>query len=562
MGIIEGKCNPARQMPPERKELFRMKQLKHLTDFEGVRGPVLTLVMDGVGLAPNTPGNAVAQAYTPTLDRLMATYPMVKLKAHGTAVGLPSDDDMGNSEVGHNALGSGQVFAQGAKLVSQSIESGKMFASDTWRALISNVKDRNTTLHFLGLFSDGNVHSHIDHLKAMIVEAKKEGVRRVRVHILIDGRDVGETSALEYINPFEAFMAELRSPDFDICIASGGGRMRITMDRYEANWAMVAEGWHTHVLGEGRQFATAAEAVETYRNELHVIDQDLPPFVIAKDGKPVGTVQDGDSVIFFNFRGDRSIEISKAFDAPAGQFDKFDRVRVPDVLYAGMLEYDGDLHIPHRYLVNPPEITNTMSEYLVGTGVREFAISETQKFGHVTYFWNGNRSEKFSEELEDYDEVDSDTVPFEQRPWMKAAEVTDKLIDAIYSGKYGFIRCNYPNGDMVGHTGVFAAAKIAVETVDLCLARVKKAVDETGSILLVTADHGNADEMYEKAKEGQAPKPKTSHTLNPVPFIVYDPTVGHELKDGNFGLSNVAATVTQLLGVETPSMWDESMLKF
>ena len=165
---------------------------------------------------------------------------------------------MGNSEVGHNALGSGQVFAQGAKLVSQSIESGKMFASDTWRALISNVKDRNTTLHFLGLFSDGNVHSHIDHLKAMIVEAKKEGVRRVRVHILIDGRDVGETSALEYINPFEAFMAELRSPDFDICIASGGGRMRITMDRYEANWAMVAEGWRTHVLGEGRQFATAA----------------------------------------------------------------------------------------------------------------------------------------------------------------------------------------------------------------------------------------------------------------------------------------------------------------
>ena len=227
-----------------------------------------------------------------------------------------------------------------------------------------------------------------------------------------------------------------------------------------------------------------------------------------------------------------------------------------------MLQYDGDLKIPENFLVAPPAIKNTLTEALVKAGIKEYAVSETQKYGHVTYFWNGNRSEKFSEELEDYDEVDSDTVPFEQRPWMKAAEVTDKLIDSIYSGKYGFIRCNYPNGDMVGHTGVFAAAKIAVETVDLCLARVKKAVDETGSILLVTADHGNADEMYEKAKEGQAPKPKTSHTLNPVPFIVYDPTAEHELKDGNFGLSNVAATVTQLLGVETPSMWDESMLKF
>ncbi len=551
-----------------------MKQLKHLTDFEGVRGPVLTLVMDGVGLAPNTPGNAVAQAYTPTLDRLMATYPMVKLKAHGTAVGLPSDDDMGNSEVGHNALGSGQVFAQGAKLVSQSIESGKMFASDTWRALISNVKDRNTTLHFLGLFSDGNVHSHIDHLKAMIVEAKKEGVRRVRVHILIDGRDVGETSALEYINPFEAFMAELRSPDFDICIASGGGRMRITMDRYEANWAMVAEGWRTHVLGEGRQFATAAEAVETYRNELHVIDQDLPPFVIAKDGKPVGTVQDGDSVIFFNFRGDRSIEISKAFDAPAGQFDKFDRVRVPDVLYAGMLEYDGDLHIPHRYLVNPPEITNTMSEYLVGTGVREFAISETQKFGHVTYFWNGNKSGKFSEKLETYVEIPSDVVPFEQRPWMKCAEITDRLIAELEGGAYKYYRVNFPNGDMVGHTGSLLATRCAMEALDIQLARILEVIDKLGGVALITADHGNADEMYEIDKKSGQPKvdkaghfkAKTSHTLNPVPCIIYDNTDAREHytvkpDTGRFGLSDVAATMVNLMGYEAPAMWDESLIE-
>ena len=286
-----------------------MAELKKLSNFNGVEGPVLTIVMDGVGIAPDTIANAVKGAYTPTLDMLMGKYPTVKLKAHGTAVGLPSDDDMGNSEVGHNALGAGQVFAQGAKLVSQSIESGKMFASDTWKAIISNVKDNSSTLHFLGLFSDGNVHSHIDHLKAMILRAKDEGINKVRIHILIDGRDVGETSALEYIDPFEAFISDLRTADFDIKIASGGGRMKITMDRYEADWSMVDRGWQTHVLGEGRMFASAAEAVKTYRNELKVIDQDLPPFVIAEDGKPVGTVNDGDSVIFFNFRGDRSIEI-------------------------------------------------------------------------------------------------------------------------------------------------------------------------------------------------------------------------------------------------------------
>ena len=247
------------------------KQLEKIAGFDGVKGPVLTIVMDGVGLAPDTVSNAVAGAYTPNLDALMANYPTVSLKAHGTAVGLPSDDDMGNSEVGHNALGAGQVFAQGAKLVSNSIESGKMFASATWKELVANVLASNSTLHFLGLFSDGNVHSHIDHLKAMLGQAKAEGVACVRVHILLDGRDVGETSALEYINPFEEFLASLCDASFDAKIASGGGRMTITMDRYEANWAMVEAGWKTHVLGEGRMFASAAEAVQTYRDELKVI---------------------------------------------------------------------------------------------------------------------------------------------------------------------------------------------------------------------------------------------------------------------------------------------------
>lgn len=546
-------------------------KLNKLDNFDGVKGPVLTIVMDGVGLAPAGETNAVSRAYTPTLDMLMAKYPMVTLRAHGTAVGLPSDDDMGNSEVGHNALGSGQVFAQGAKLVSQSIESGKMFESETWKALIGNVKSNNSTLHFLGLFSDGNVHSHIDHLKAMIVEAKKEGIQKVRIHILIDGRDVGETSALEYIDPFEAFISGLRAPDFDIKIASGGGRMKITMDRYEADWHMVELGWKTHVLGEGRQFSSAAEAVKTYRDELHVIDQDLPPFVIAENGKPVGKIEDGDSVIFYNFRGDRSIEISKAFDSEV--FDKFDRVRYPKVVYAGMLEYDGDLHIPKRYLVNPPEITNTMGEYLASSKIPQFAISETQKYGHVTYFWNGNRSGKFSEEYETYVEIPSDVVPFEQRPWMKCAEITDRLIEALESGKYRYLRVNFPNGDMVGHTGNLEATICSMEALDLQLARIIAVVDKLNGVALITADHGNADEMAELDKKTKQPKvgkdgkykPKTSHTLNRVPCIIYDNHYSDKYTvkadEGKFGLSDVAATMVNLMGYKAPSMWDESLIE-
>ena len=545
------------------------KLLKKLINPIGVKGPVLTIVMDGVGIAPQGEGNAVYSADTPTLDAIMKKYPCVKLKAHGTAVGLPTDDDMGNSEVGHNALGSGQVFAQGAKLVSQSIENGKMFTSSTWQKIVANVKENNGTLHFIGLFSDGNVHSHIDHLKAMIAKAKDENVGNVRIHILIDGRDVGETSALEYITPFEAYLDELRDDSFDIKIASGGGRMVITMDRYEANWKMVELGWQTHVLGQGRQFASATEAVEAYRNEYKVIDQDLPPFVIAENGKAVGTINDGDSVIFYNFRGDRAIEISKAFDDK--DFDKFDRVRYPNVVYAGMLEYDGDLHIPSNYLVNPPEITNTMGEYLADNGISQLAISETQKYGHVTYFWNGNKSGKFNDELETYIEVPSDVVPFEQRPWMKCAEITDKLIECLESGKYNCLRVNFPNGDMVGHTGNILATKCSMEALDLQLKRILEVVDKLEGVALITADHGNADEMYELDKKGNPKtnkdgsfKAKTSHTLNPVPFIIYDNFYKDKYTvkadNGAFGLSNVAATAVNFLGYEAPDMWDESII--
>jgi 2,3-bisphosphoglycerate-independent phosphoglycerate mutase len=526
-----------------------------------MKKPVVLVVMDGVGESAEELGNMVLKATTPTLDTLKANDPFRAIKAHGTAVGLPSDDDMGNSEVGHNALGCGQIYSQGAKLVNESIESGSIYQSNTWKELTEGVKASGGALHFIGLLSDGNVHSNISHLLAMLAEAKAEGVKKARVHILLDGRDVPATSALEYVDKLEETLASLNDGSFDGRIASGGGRMQITMDRYQANWGMVKAGWDIHVHGEGRTFASAKEAIETFRNEQPgVIDQDLPGFVIAADGAPVGPMKDGDSVILFNFRGDRALELSMAFDGDAS-FDKFDRGAVPQVKYAGMLEYDGDLHIPHKYLVNPPQIRHTLTELLVENGINEYACSETQKYGHVTYFWNGNRSEKFSEELETWQEVPSDVRSFDECPWMKGTEITDLVIEAIESGKYGFIRCNFPNGDMVGHTGNLYATEIAVETVDLCLTRILKACDEHGCILVVTADHGNSDQMLEKNKKGVV-SVRTAHSLRPVPFIIHDKDARHEMDtESPFGLANVAPTVVELLGLKPYSCWEKSMLK-
>jgi 2,3-bisphosphoglycerate-independent phosphoglycerate mutase len=543
--------------------------LQKLSTFAGVQGPVVTIVMDGYGLPKADVGSAIAAARKPTLDRLFADYPNIRLRAHGTAVGMPSDDDMGNSEVGHNAIGAGQVYSQGASLVSNAIASGAIWQGEAWQQVIAGALVGRGVLHFIGLFSDGNVHSHIDHLKAMIVQAKAEGIKSVRVHVLLDGRDVPETSALDYVEPFEAFLASLGFAGFDARIASGGGRQFITMDRYDANWPMVEKGWHVHVLGEGQQFADATAAVKALRlQNPGTIDQDLPPFVIGQNGQPVGTIEDGDGVVFFNFRGDRAIEITRAFEE--SHFDKFDRVRLPKVTYAGMLQYDGDLQLPKRFLVAPPAIKDTMGEWFSKAGITQFACSETQKFGHVTYFWNGNRSGKF--EGETCQEVPSDVVPFEQRPWMKAAEIADAMIAAIQSGQYKTLRCNFANGDMVGHTGNFRAATMAVEAVDLSLARVLQAIDAAGGVALITADHGNADEMYELDKKTKQPaknedgsfKAKTAHTLNPVPLILYDNVTGGRLglkQSDSAGLSNIAATLANLLGLDKHAAWDDSLLE-
>ena len=517
--------------------------------------PIVLVIMDGVGKGDGGSGDAVAVASTPTLDKLLATCPHTYLKAHGTAVGLPSDDDMGNSEVGHNALGCGQVYSQGAKLVGESIENGTLYGSDTWKDLVANALS-GKAMHFLGLLSDGNVHSNINHLIALLRQAKKEGVKKAYCHILLDGRDVPATSALDYVDQLETVLAELSQDGCDYAIASGGGRMKITMDRYEANWAMVEAGWRTHVQGQGRMFASAREAIETYRAETGCIDQDLPAFVVARNGEPVAKIANGDSVILYNFRGDRAQEISLAFDRK--DFDKFDRPGYTGVKFAGMLQYDGDLNIPEHYLVQPPVITNTLTEVLCAAGIHEYALSETQKYGHVTYFWNGNRSGKVDESLEVYEEVPSDVIPFEQAPAMKSKEITEKMVENMASGKFQFLRCNYPNGDMVGHTGVMDAVVYAMECVDKGLAAILEAADKYGYIVLITADHGNADQMTE-TKKGKT-SVRTAHSLNPVPFIIYDKDHKWTVKEGNFGLANVAPTIVKMMGLTAPECWEESMV--
>ncbi|HQY14856.1 MAG TPA: 2,3-bisphosphoglycerate-independent phosphoglycerate mutase [Ilumatobacteraceae bacterium] len=541
--------------------------LRKLPSFAGRPGPLLLVIADGVGVAPPGPSNAVTEADTPVLDQLYAGELYTELAAHGPAVGLPSDDDMGNSEVGHNALGAGRIFAQGAKLVNAAIASGAMFDSPVWKTAIEQGRVR--TLHLLGLHSDGNVHSHTAHLYAMLRRAAAEGVTSAAVHILHDGRDVAARSALNYIAATEAVLAEINAgaPGRNFRIASGGGRMKITMDRYGADWPMVARGYQCHTHGVGRPFASATEAVTTMYAESATGDQYLGEFVVVDaDGQPVGTVADADAVLLFNFRGDRAIEISRAFEEV--DFPVFDRTGpdgrlAPIVFFAGMLQYDGDALIPKQYLVEPPTIDRTISEYLCAEGVHSFAVSETQKFGHVTYFWNGNRSGYIDRSLETYVEIPSDNVEFDTTPAMKVREITDAVIDLLRSGEYRFGRLNFPSGDMVGHTGNLEATIEAVDVIDECMRRLVEVIRELDGVLVFTADHGNADVMYTEA--GGVRSPKTSHTLSPVPFAIYDPNYDGDYRmtpPAGAGLSNVAATLLNLLGYEAPADYRQSIISF
>ncbi|MBR3164333.1 2,3-bisphosphoglycerate-independent phosphoglycerate mutase [Candidatus Saccharibacteria bacterium] len=511
------------------------------------QGPVVLVVLDGVGIAPSGHSNAVTEAHLDTYNDLFKKYPYAKLGASGRYVGIP-DGDMGNSEVGHNAIGAGQIILQRSAAVDDAISTGKAFDTQTWRDIVTRLTANQKTLHFVGIFSDGNVHSHIAHLERMLSQAQKDGIGRVRIHILIDGRDVPPHSEPKFIQRIEQYIHKLGDPDYKI--ASGGGRMVITADRYENDWSMVEKGWHTHVLGEGRQFASATEAIETFRAETPGLqDQYMPAFVVAENGEAIGRIEDGDACIYIDFRADRAIEMAQAFTY--NDFSHFDRVRRPDVYFAGLTEYNEDLHVPEHTLVPPPKFSNCLPGYLSKHGIRQYALSETVKFGHITYYFNGNSYDV--PEGEHDEEVPSYTEPFNSRPWMKSAEITDKLVAAIESEQYDFLRVNFPGGDMVGHFAELEPTIIALEAIDVSLRRIIDAVNAKGGITLITADHGNAEELADASG-----KPKTSHTTNPVPCIFADDTDNarrYHLKEGDFGLANLASTIAMLLGKEPDPHW-------
>ncbi|GET93775.1 2,3-bisphosphoglycerate-independent phosphoglycerate mutase [Leishmania tarentolae] len=536
------------------------------------RRTVLIVVMDGLGIGPEDDYDAVHMASTPFMDAHRRDNRHFRcVRAHGTAVGLPTDADMGNSEVGHNALGAGRVALQGASLVDDAIKSGEIYTGEGYRYLHGAFSKEGSTLHLIGLLSDGGVHSRDNQIYSIIEHAVKDGAKRIRVHALYDGRDVPDGSSFRFTDELEAVLAKVRQNGCDAAIASGGGRMFVTMDRYDADWSIVERGWRAQVLGDARHFHSAKEAITTFREEdPKVTDQYYPPFIVVDEqDKPLGTIEDGDAVLCVNFRGDRVIEMTRAFEDE--DFNKFDRVRVPKVRYAGMMRYDGDLGIPNNFLVPPPKLTRVSEEYLCGSGLNIFACSETQKFGHVTYFWNGNRSGKIDEKHETFKEVPSDRVQFNEKPRMQSAAITEAAIEALKSGMYNVVRINFPNGDMVGHTGDLKATITGVEAVDESLAKLKDAVDSVNGVYIVTADHGNSDDMAQRDKKGKPMKdgngnvlPLTSHTLSPVPVFIggagLDPRVAMRTDLPAAGLANVTATFINLLGFEAPEDYEPSLI--
>ncbi|CAH1433215.1 unnamed protein product [Lactuca virosa] len=534
---------------------------------------VAVVVLDGWGDASPGKYNCIHVAETPTMDSLKNTAPdkWRLVRAHGTAVGLPTEDDMGNSEVGHNALGAGRIYAQGAKLVDLALASGKIYDDEGFKYIKESFA--NNTLHLIGLMSDGGVHSRLDQLQLLLKGASERGAKKIRVHVLTDGRDVLDGTSVTHAETLEKDLSELRGKGIDAQIASGGGRMYVTMDRYENDWQVVKRGWDAQVLGEApHKFKNAVEAIKKLREAPNANDQYLPPFVIVDDGgKAVGPIVDGDAVVTVNFRADRMTMLAQALEYE--KFDKFDRVRFPKIRYAGMLQYDGELKLPNHYLVSPPLIERTSGEYLVNNGIRTFACSETVKFGHVTFFWNGNRSGCFNSEKEEYVEIPSDSgITFNEKPKMKAFEIGEKARDAILSGKFDQVRVNIPNGDMVGHTGDVDATIVACKAADEAVKTILDAVEKVGGIYVVTADHGNAEDMVKRDKKGEPIVGKdgkvqilTSHTLQPVPVAIGGPGLASGVKFRkdvpNGGLANVAATIMNLHGFVAPDDYETTLIE-
>jgi len=529
--------------------------------------PVLLIVMDGWGLGSGGAADAIAQAHTPNVDRLWKNYAHTRLLTHGYNVGLPSEKDMGGSEVGHLTMGAGMVLEQGPTRIKNAIADGSFFNSEALKQAITAAQGGGT-LHLLGLLSDGNIHSHLSHFRALIDFAFESGIKRLRIHALLDGRDVGIQTAQKFVCELEEDFAFISSHEgFDYAFASGGGREVIIMDR-DHNWPKVAEGWDLMVHGKGKyRFPSMLAAIEYFRSaQPGLVDQDMPGFVIVDDeDNPIGIIADGDAVVMMNFRGDRAIEITEAFELD--EFDAFDRGTRPDITYAGMMVYDEDRNLPALQLMGPTKVENPFGKRILGLGVKQFRLTETQKYPHVTFFFNGGYRKPLDDTMEDYILIPSDKgISFAAAPQMKAFAIADKAVELIESGQYGFGLINFANADMVGHCGKIEPAIKAIETVDTAVGHIIDALEKVGGYALITADHGNAEEMLAIATDGSS-EPSTKHSTNPVPCILFDPAY-----DGNYalrqaqdddqpGLSNLAATLFEIMGYDVPNDLDTSLIE-
>ena len=533
--------------------------LKKLQQYFSGRGPLIHVVLDGWGVGAADETNAVNRANLPVMSRLIQGCPYTQLWTHGKYVGLPNEKDMGGSEVGHMTMGAGMVMEQGPTLIQNLLQSGEFFENPVLSRIIQNCVERDTPLHLLGLLSNGNIHSHVDHTEAIIRHAFQSGIRRCYLHALLDGRDVGVQSALDFTEPLEKLFSELKGqrPGIDYAFASGGGREVTTMDR-DNNWEKIETGWQIHVQGQSEnQFPSIRDAIEHFRKQNpEIIDQDIPGFVIIRNGEAVGRIEDQHALIFTNFRGDRATEFSQA--VLADDFPYFERYRCPEVLFAGMTQYDQDNQIPPDYLVGTPVVEEPFGKRILELGLKQFRLTETQKFAHVTFFYNGGYREPLDPLQENYHFISSDKIPsFAERPAMKAPGISKKAVEFINSGEYQYGLINFANADMVGHTGDFQATVQAVEAVDAALDNIVRAIDAVNGLLVITADHGNADEMLISNQNGTLTT-STKHSLNPVPFLIYDPLYNGDYRlkpfgqDYNNNLSNIAATNFLLLGQAVP----------
>jgi len=524
--------------------------------------PVLLIVMDGWGMGDGGASDAIAQANTPTFDGLWKSYAKTQLCTHGHYVGLPSSKDLGGSEVGHLTMGAGKILEQGPTRINKAIEDQSFFETKVMKQVFSRVQ-AGGTLQLMGLLSDGNIHAHIDHFVAIVQHAYRLNVQCLRLHVLFDGRDVPIQTADIYVERMQQLFDQCIGVDYTF--ASGVGREQMTMDR-DQDWQKVEAGWQLMVNGKADyQFSDPQQAIRYFRAQDHdLVDQDMPAFVIVdEEGEPLGKISDGDTVVMMNFRADRAIEITEAFCVDS--FDGFDRGKRPDVFYAGMMVYDEDRNLPMNQLMDSTKVPEPFGKRILEKGLRQFRLTETQKFPHVTFFFNGGYRQPLDASMEDYILIPSDKgISFAAKPEMKAADIAQTCVSLIEKGDHHFGLINFANADMVGHCGSIEAAILAVEAVDSALKIIVEALDKVGGAALITADHGNADDMIHHGSNGD--EPSTKHSTNPVPCVLFDPMYLHDYSlhqkiDGEqVGLANIAATLFEMLGLDVPADISNSLI--